>query len=80
VTPGASRTGRIVAVGLIAVGVLIAAFDLWAIATGGTDASISRFMLRGFEASPILVAALVGPLGILAGHLLWAQPCQREHQ
>jgi hypothetical protein len=64
---------------LIGLGVLVAAYDVWAIASGGTEASISRFLLGAFTVSPILVAAIVGPLGILAGHLLWAQPCQREH-
>jgi hypothetical protein len=54
---------------LILTAVALGLYDLWALATAGPPATISRVFLRWSEEFPIL---LVG-LGLLLGHLFLRQ-------
>lgn len=55
----------------------LALYDVFAVAFGGVDATISRIWLNEFNPDPIIVFAL----GIVFGHLVWPQTkkVQREH-
>lgn len=54
---------------LLAVAALAGAYDLWAVATAGYDASISVVVLDWSHRAPVLPFAA----GVLAGHLFWPQ-------
>jgi len=54
---------------LLIVAALLGAYDIWAIATAGYDASISVVVLDWSRRAPVLPFAV----GVLAGHLFWPQ-------
>ena len=54
---------------LLTVAALFGAYDIWAIATAGYDASVSVVVLDWSRRAPVLPFAV----GVLVGHLFWPQ-------
>ena len=54
--------------------VLIIAYDVFAYASGGVEATISRVVLGWSRSNPIIPFGV----GVIAGHLFWAQDTSKD--
>lgn len=51
--------------------VLILIYDVYAIAIGGTEASISSLLIKSSYEMPFMVFCIGFFLGVLCGHIFW---------
>jgi hypothetical protein len=51
--------------------ILILVYDVWAIIKGGTESSISAFLIKASYEMPFMVFCIGFFNGVLVGHLFW---------
>lgn len=67
-----TETQIFIAIGLSALVLSVAIFDIYVIAKHGKQESISAYVIRGSKKYPLMVLIFGLSLGIVFGHLFWS--------